>query len=228
MLRHESTIRRWIVRGVLSSGIAWFGLPFAQSAESLLEKLYPDSSVEIASFQSRQPTDEGTTTLTATVRHRTEEPPAETPTTPTPATDHHDTVSSQTLSPAMPILPAFPDSDQLIAAMIQATPIEWRKASQTTLPPPPKVDVERLDLPLPAEAEAEEVALIEEHVARVNHDSARQLVEKLGLDARRARLMVEFREFHGPYERIEDLPQVVGITEAMVLLWEDENLLDLR
>jgi hypothetical protein len=62
----------------------------------------------------------------------------------------------------------------------------------------------------------------------VNYDDAATLMEKLGLDARRARLIVEFRTIFGPFRTPEDLSQVAGITEAMISAWENDGLLVFR
>jgi len=60
---------------------------------------------------------------------------------------------------------------------------------------------------------------------RVNRAGAGELREKLKLDARRARNIVEFRELYGPFQRPEDLSQVSGITDDMVRGWEEQKLL---
>jgi hypothetical protein len=60
---------------------------------------------------------------------------------------------------------------------------------------------------------------------RVNGAGAGELGERLKLDGRRARNIVEFRELYGPFQRPEDLSQVSGITDDMVRHWEEQRLL---
>ncbi len=59
----------------------------------------------------------------------------------------------------------------------------------------------------------------------VNHAPAETLARGLGLDARRARLVVEFRELTGRFRGPADLAQVNGLTDDMIRRWEEEGLL---
>lgn len=60
---------------------------------------------------------------------------------------------------------------------------------------------------------------------RVNRADAGELGRKLKLDARRARLVIEFRDLYGPFKGPDDLRQVSGITDEMVRRWEDQGIL---
>ena len=60
----------------------------------------------------------------------------------------------------------------------------------------------------------------------VNRAEAHEIMEKLNIDARRARMMVEFRKMYGRFLRPEDLEQVTGITDEMVNRWEEQGLLE--
>ena len=59
----------------------------------------------------------------------------------------------------------------------------------------------------------------------INRATPAELQHKLKLDARRARLLVEFRKTFGPFKTPEDLTQVSGITGDMVKIWESNELL---
>lgn len=59
----------------------------------------------------------------------------------------------------------------------------------------------------------------------INRAPARALEEKLNIDARRARFIIEFREVYGSFRRPEDLAQVNGITDAMIRQWEERGLI---
>lgn len=61
--------------------------------------------------------------------------------------------------------------------------------------------------------------------AAVNEADESVLIEKLEIDARRARYIVEFRRLFGPFAKPEDLAQVVGITDSMALEWEKADLI---
>jgi DNA uptake protein ComE-like DNA-binding protein len=61
----------------------------------------------------------------------------------------------------------------------------------------------------------------------VNRANAAQLAKKLKIDARRARLIIEFRQAYGPFKSPEDLAQVFGITDEMLLAWEKGGLIAL-
>ena len=63
------------------------------------------------------------------------------------------------------------------------------------------------------------------HAVRINQASEAELAARLKLDARRARLIVEFRQLYGPFRNPADLAQVNGITDDMIRAWERANLL---
>jgi competence ComEA-like helix-hairpin-helix protein len=60
---------------------------------------------------------------------------------------------------------------------------------------------------------------------QVNSASIYELMESLGIDARRARLITQFRTSYGRFKDPEDLAQVSGITDDMIRRWEKQNLL---
>lgn len=60
---------------------------------------------------------------------------------------------------------------------------------------------------------------------RINSADEAALMHGLKLDARRARLIIEFRDTYGPYRRPDDLAGVNGIGDDMVRRWEDAGLL---
>lgn len=60
---------------------------------------------------------------------------------------------------------------------------------------------------------------------RINTAAAKAVAEKLGVDARRARMVVQYRTVHGLFSSPDDLAQVMGITDEQVLEWEEKGLL---
>ncbi|MCH8334245.1 helix-hairpin-helix domain-containing protein [Candidatus Sumerlaeota bacterium] len=61
---------------------------------------------------------------------------------------------------------------------------------------------------------------------RVNRAIARELMEVLNLDGRRARNIIQYRTIYGTFDGPEELAQVAGITDALIIQWEDNGLLD--
>jgi DNA uptake protein ComE-like DNA-binding protein len=59
----------------------------------------------------------------------------------------------------------------------------------------------------------------------INSAPALELERKLRLDARRARMIVEYRTTYGPFTTPDDLSQVTGITDDMVRRWESSDLI---
>ncbi len=57
----------------------------------------------------------------------------------------------------------------------------------------------------------------------VNKAQVHELMTVLGLDARRARLIVEFRTLHGPFRAPQDLEQVNGLNGDMIRQWESDE-----
>lgn len=75
---------------------------------------------------------------------------------------------------------------------------------------------------VPASEQAPRVAPLK---VRVNSAGPMELIEKLRLDARRARLIVQFRRLYGGFRNPDDLAQVQGIHDELIVQWEEENLL---
>lgn len=63
-------------------------------------------------------------------------------------------------------------------------------------------------------------------VVHVNAADTDELREKLKLDPIRARYIVEFRTLYGRFKGPADLNQVSGITDEMILKWEEKCQLD--
>lgn len=63
------------------------------------------------------------------------------------------------------------------------------------------------------------------HAVNVNRATAAELVQTLGIDVRRARLIIEFRTQQGRIRGPDDLAQVNGLTEDMIMEWEQKGLL---
>ncbi|MEN6624618.1 MAG: helix-hairpin-helix domain-containing protein [Candidatus Sumerlaeia bacterium] len=63
------------------------------------------------------------------------------------------------------------------------------------------------------------------HAVNVNRATAAELVQTLGVDVRRARLIIEFRTQQGRIRGPDDLAQVNGLTEDMIMEWEQKGLL---
>lgn len=61
---------------------------------------------------------------------------------------------------------------------------------------------------------------------RVNRAVARDFMVVLNLDGRRARNIIQYRTIHGTFDGPEELAQVAGITDALIIQWEDRGLLD--
>jgi competence ComEA-like helix-hairpin-helix protein len=61
----------------------------------------------------------------------------------------------------------------------------------------------------------------------INHADADEIRQKLRIDARRARLIIEFRQTYGPFRYPDDVREVNGITDQMVQVWEEQDLLAL-
>jgi competence ComEA-like helix-hairpin-helix protein len=59
----------------------------------------------------------------------------------------------------------------------------------------------------------------------INKAELEEIVQKLKIDARRARFIMEFRQAHGSFEHLEDLTQVNGISDSMLKAWEDRELI---
>lgn len=59
----------------------------------------------------------------------------------------------------------------------------------------------------------------------VNKAQVHELMTVLGLDARRARLIVEFRTLHGEFRAPQDLEQVNGLNGDMIRQWESDELI---
>lgn len=66
---------------------------------------------------------------------------------------------------------------------------------------------------------------IDPKVVYINYANEKVLVKKLGLNPRRARSLIEFRETHGPFKTPRDLAQVAGISDLMVELWDERGLI---
>lgn len=60
----------------------------------------------------------------------------------------------------------------------------------------------------------------------LNTAAAAELAQGLGIDAERARLIIEFRNIYGPFRGPEDLKEVSGINDDLVLRWEAEGRLN--
>lgn len=69
------------------------------------------------------------------------------------------------------------------------------------------------------------IEIISSKRVNVNRANPADLVRVLGIDARRARLIVEFRTQQGRIRSPEDLGQVNGITDDMIDKWEKQGLL---
>jgi DNA uptake protein ComE-like DNA-binding protein len=101
-------------------------------------------------------------------------------------------------------------------------PVAGRSETTGTTTTIPKVS-----LPVSlAGAQGAAPAAIRPAAVPVNRAEAREIMEKLKIDARRARLIVEFRKMYGRFRRPEDLGQVTGITDEMVRRWEGQDLLE--
>lgn len=59
----------------------------------------------------------------------------------------------------------------------------------------------------------------------INEAEKDEVMELLKLDARRARILIEFRTVHGKFRTPEDLAQVSGIDDDDVLRWENQRIL---
>jgi DNA uptake protein ComE-like DNA-binding protein len=59
----------------------------------------------------------------------------------------------------------------------------------------------------------------------VNHAGEQELMAGLGIDARRARMIIEFRQIYGMFHSPDDLDQVTGLPDDMVRRWEEAGIL---
>ena len=148
-------------------------------------------------------------------------------TTPTPAID----LAKLTPADLRPKTDGAPTSDSAWAnlGLIDLTSLIKHAAPKTTpslASFTPTVDLQ--DLPQdpttedPAPEQAPEADSLK---ARVNSAGPVELMEKLQLDARRARMIVQFRALYGEFSTPDDLGQVQGIHDELVVRWEEENLL---
>ena len=123
---------------------------------------------------------------------------------------------AQTLLPDVPLALLTPLQSRAPRMPVTAASV-IRPASVTTVESAPSAPLPNLtNKAVPAGGD---------NAASVNTATVEELMEKLKLDARRARLVVQFRILYGPFKTPEDLAQVSGITDDMVLQWEDEDLL---
>jgi hypothetical protein len=173
----------------------------------LLEQLYPG---QLPVILAATPTPGPEIVTTATLRIRRPPPSA------TPSTSGTLRAGDRASTPTVRLLPfpvqlletpaptthtlTTPTSGPAIVPSVRLAPDD--RATSSTLPTRP---AERI---------------------RINVATADQIMEKLKIDARRARLIVEFRTLYGPFRRPEDLNQVSGINDLMVRQWESAGLLD--
>lgn len=99
------------------------------------------------------------------------------------------------------------DADAFIGMIIKEEP----KTTKAAIPPAPAAAPVEMPAPPPF---------------RINHAPENELARVLDLDARRARILAEFRQVHGPFHIAEDVAQVMGITDQRVRDWEDKGLLN--
>lgn len=101
---------------------------------------------------------------------------------------------------------------------------QWLRLARSSHPPTQPATGQPDDTE-PIEPTAEEEQDLDDTRVPVNSAGTDRLIEALLLDSRRARLLVEFRDVHGPFTRPEDLAQVNGITDDMIRVWEERHLL---
>jgi DNA uptake protein ComE-like DNA-binding protein len=62
-------------------------------------------------------------------------------------------------------------------------------------------------------------------VVDINTADILEISEKLNLDRRRARIIVEYRRVHGEFKVPDDFAAVYGLTSEQVSFWDEQNLL---
>jgi hypothetical protein len=200
--------------------------PRVAPSVQLLDRLYPGQF-----GAATQPTSAGAALTTATATLRILRPPPAAVTRPTTntarPTDRPTTPTTPTT--ATPIRRGAP-APPTRASVRLAPPVRLDLFDSTSTlaqlldqPPAPAV---RLGGEEPAAAAGARPAPAQPRRVRLNAAPAAELMEKLKIDARRARLIVEFRELFGPFRTPEDLGQVTGLNDLMIRQWESAGMLD--
>jgi DNA uptake protein ComE-like DNA-binding protein len=141
---------------------------------------------------------------------------------------------SKTPATAPTSLEAFVPGTRVNTTLLTGSPALTAQFAHPVLPDdimaPPQHKPAAMAIPVPFDLVDSALAAAQAKAAdprvRINEANAAELQEKLKLDPRRARIVIEYREIFGPLRSPEDLTQIAGIADERVIEWEEQGLID--